>query len=113
MGIRGGIWVAAACMVVGCAMGAPTTDDDASPQGDATTDVVNAPDAGKTVCNGVPTDTKTDTANCGSCGHACAPTATCTYGTCQCPNSGTDCNGTCVDTKTDGGNCGKCGNACG
>src|SRR6266568_3047747 len=110
MRVRGGMGVFVCALIAACAFGAPTVgDDDASSQGDATADTSQS-DAGEAVCNGVPTDTKTDKANCGSCGHACASTATCTYGTCQCPNGGTDCNGTCEDLKTDVKNCGKCGN---
>jgi hypothetical protein len=112
MRIRGWIGAGFVCMGAACAFGSQTTDDDASSQSDATTKDASNSDAGQTVCNGVPTDTKSDKANCGSCGHACAPSAACTYGTCQCPNGGTDCNGTCIDLKTDVQNCGKCGEAC-
>jgi hypothetical protein len=69
-------------------------------------------------CNGACADLKTDNANCGKCGTACAMGATCIQGSCQCgtTDSGvaqTKCGTACVDTKNDNTNCGKCGTICG
>jgi hypothetical protein len=36
-------------------------------------------------CGSVCADLQTDDANCGACGHACGPTATCRAGTCGAP----------------------------
>jgi hypothetical protein len=44
-------------------------------------------------------DTKTNSANCGSCGVACELPSMC-------------CNGSCANPQTDSANCGHCGNAC-
>ena len=80
--------------------------------------VVVPPDAagrcprGRTSCNGTCANTKTDSNNCGECGHACSGSEVCRVGACHCPSSDTDCNGTCTNTKTDSKNCGACGNAC-
>ena len=94
----------------------------------------------KTLCGKTCVNTKTDTANCGSCGHTCTAPAngsvTCTSGSCVstcnagyklcngscipndqccggCPTGQTCCNGTtCVNTSTDTSNCGSCGHTC-
>jgi hypothetical protein len=71
---------------------------------------------------------KSDTENCGWCGHACASNKRCDLGLClprwgekcsaSCASGKTCCyslfGGTqCVNTATSALNCGKCGNACG
>ena len=56
--------------------------------------------------------TSTDTANCGTCGHACTSTQICAAGVCACSSGQTLCGGTCVSTSTDNANCGTCGHAC-
>jgi len=94
----------------------------------------------KTLCGKTCVNTKTDTANCGSCGHTCTAPAngsvTCTSGSCVstcnagyklcngscipndqccggCPAGQTCCNGTtCVNANTDPANCGACGHTC-
>lgn len=65
------------------------------------------------MCSGMCADLKTDNANCGKCGNACAMGATCVQGSCQCGAAQTKCGATCVDLKTDLANCGKCGTVCG
>src|SRR6266511_2271393 len=63
----------------------------------------------------------TDNQNCGSCGHACGTSETCTNGYCYpvitCPTGYDLCvNSTgpsCTNLQTDGKNCGSCGRACG
>ena len=66
-------------------------------------------------------DTRTDRANCGTCGNACSRLQSCRNGACvdpnPCPGGQTLCNapdGTrrCVDTRIDPSNCGTCGNSC-
>ena len=71
-------------------------------------------------------DLRSDAANCGACGNACAavPASVCApgtpagrecrAGTCQadCSGKGVDCAGCCIDVKSDGRNCSHCGNVC-
>jgi hypothetical protein len=59
-------------------------------------------------------DLNTDTANCGSCGRACAAGQVCSGGSCvvSCGAGLTNCGGTCRDTQTDANHCGACGTAC-
>ena len=71
-----------------------------------------------TCCAGVCTNTKTDPANCGTCGHTCECqsgfTPVCVNGTCtcQCLAPNIVCTGACVNPYTDLNNCGTCGNVC-
>jgi hypothetical protein len=73
-------------------------------------------DAGWGDCNGVPDDgcetSLTTTANCGTCGVACAAGQACTGGACACPAGQTLCGGACTNTDTDPMNCGMCGRRC-
>jgi len=51
------------------------------------------------ICNGVCTDIRGDSSNCGACGNVCAPNTSC-------------CSGTCSDLTSDPNNCGDCGAPC-
>ncbi len=65
--------------------------------------------------NGCETDTRTATAHCGMCGHACASGEHCSGSSCgiACAGSSpTNCSGACVNTTTNPAHCGTCGNAC-
>lgn len=112
---------AAACTV------RPTTPD---AQFDIDANVVH-PDtgggcgAGQMSCSGTCISTDTDARNCGSCGHACTASQTCTGGTCVaiCTEGTmpglctiTDAMGhsmpMCVDMAIDAFNCGMCGTHC-
>jgi hypothetical protein len=68
-----------------------------------------------TFCSTACTNTTTDGANCGTCGHACSSGEVCAGGTCGlvCTPPSTACGTTCANTGIDPQNCGKCGNACG
>lgn len=63
-------------------------------------------------CGGACVDTKTDGANCGTCGNKCGSGATCTNGACVCGAGAVTCGAQCVDLKTDPANCNGCGNTC-
>jgi hypothetical protein len=67
---------------------------------------------GEQCCSGQCTDVRFDANNCGACGHACPPGATCDGGECSCSDDLTSCSGQCVDTQADKNNCGSCGHAC-
>lgn len=67
---------------------------------------------GTTACGSTCVDTKTDAANCGSCGHACASGMSCVEGMCSCTTGQTLCGSACHDLQTDDQNCGSCNNAC-
>jgi hypothetical protein len=77
---------------------------------------VDASEAGATLCCGGVlcgascSDLSSDNANCGSCGHACPGSETCTAGACVA--CATQCAGACVDLGYDQANCGSCGHAC-
>lgn len=62
-------------------------------------------------------DVKTDTKNCGTCGHECNSGEFCDNGVCKSSCSQTTCKDgeqlLCVDLKNDPNNCGSCGNKCG
>lgn len=65
-------------------------------------------------CDGICTDTMTDSSNCGGCSVSCTITETCLQGRCmpRCTGSKTSCPDGCHDLLFDAGNCGFCGNAC-
>lgn len=68
------------------------------------------------VATGCETDTRSDPLNCGGCGVACGPGASCVAGACvasmPCPATTTFCGAGCVDLSTDLLNCGACGIRC-
>jgi hypothetical protein len=74
--------------------------------------------SGQTLCNTVCLETasfQTDPNNCGGCGIACGPGATCASGVCQCPVGATRCDALlprCRDLQTDPGACGACNTPC-
>ncbi len=68
---------------------------------------------GQVCCGTSCVNTSGDPQNCGSCGNACDPGATCENGQCTCADNQTRCDDHCVDTQTDHNNCGDCGHACG
>jgi len=84
--------------------GLDATIDDGGISSDALTDA--DPDGGG--CG----DTKTDPANCGSCGNACKPGRVCVGGTCTCPSYQSLCGDVCIPTTADAKNCGGCGKTC-
>lgn len=57
-------------------------------------------------------DTSSNPNHCGACGKVCPPGATCSKGTCVCPDGLSACGALCVDTKTNAESCGACGKAC-
>jgi hypothetical protein len=69
-----------------------------------------------TLCGASCVNTATDTANCGSCSHACASGEICRMGSCMasatCAGGGPLCNGMCPSYDTDPLNCGGCGLIC-
>ncbi|MBI4700497.1 MAG: hypothetical protein HY744_04910, partial [Deltaproteobacteria bacterium] len=69
---------------------------------------------GTTKCGNACVDTKSDLANCGSCGNACPGGQVCSAGSCGllCSGGTTKCGSSCVDIKNDPANCGSCGSAC-
>lgn len=75
---------------------------------------VSSPPVPCTDCSGVCVDTKTDVANCGSCGKACAAGQQCTAGACKdsCPAGQTRCGAQCIDVQTDPRHCGGCAMPC-
>lgn len=55
-------------------------------------------------CNGVCTDTSSDSQNCGTCGHACPSGSNCVASSCSdngCPNGQKNCGETCIDANSD------------
>src|SRR5215469_3632374 len=64
------------------------------------------------LCGSSCTSLQGDSANCGSCGHACTGGQTCQSGACACPTTQTLCGTTCVDSSTDSAHCGASCAAC-
>ena len=63
---------------------------------------------------GCETNVRVDSANCGSCGHACPGGQVCSAGVCTttCGAGLTTCGASCVNTSTDPSNCGACSTVC-
>ena len=58
-------------------------------------------------------DLAADTANCGTCGHACNPGEMCCSGNCiKCKPGEVCCAGACANLTSDPTNCGSCGTVC-
>jgi hypothetical protein len=70
--------------------------------------------AGLAACGSTCVDPSKDPKNCGTCGHACAPSQVCMNGACSidCVSPQTKCGQSCVSTATDPANCGGCNKAC-
>jgi hypothetical protein len=69
-------------------------------------------DSSETCCSGKCVNTRSDSANCGACGHACTRGRICNHGVCGCPPGLTLCGNDCVDLSGNQDNCGACGVAC-
>ncbi len=80
-------------------------------------------DCNHALADGCESDVRSDTTNCGMCGHLCAfahATSTCATGSClmgACDAGYGDCNGSSLDgcetqLGSDSANCGRCGNTC-
>lgn len=69
---------------------------------------------GQVACGSSCVDLQADSANCGSCGNACAAPAVCANGSCStaCAADHEKCGETCVNLSSDAANCGACGKAC-
>jgi Stigma-specific protein, Stig1 len=67
---------------------------------------------GQSVCGSSCVNLSSDPANCGVCGHSCAPGELCSSAQCACQPGFTRCGATCVDTRTNGAHCGACNMAC-
>jgi formylglycine-generating enzyme required for sulfatase activity len=69
--------------------------------------------APRTMCGYACLDLDTELSNCGACGHACPPNASCQTGQCVCPPPTVPCGLACVDLSNNPMNCGSCGHSCG
>lgn len=67
-----------------------------------------------TSCGATCVDIRTDGANCGGCGVACATGTSCTGATCTpvCTTPQVACGLSCATLASDGNNCGACGRSC-
>ncbi len=106
-------WVALlVCIAAGCSRVDSPPDAGAPDAGPVDAGLRCGP--GQTACNNACTTLELDPANCGACGHACAPREGCALGTCRvdCQTGWTQCQDLCVDVKVNPFNCGACGRAC-
>ncbi len=71
---------------------------------------------GEMICNHIVVNSKSDSANCGSCGHVCQAGFKCVNSTCEriadLSTATITCNAQTVKPYTDRNNCGGCGIAC-
>jgi hypothetical protein len=72
----------------------------------------NGADCDHLIDNGCEVALESDPANCGQCGHACAPGQICWQGACGCAAGQDVCDGRCVNLTSDSNNCGACGYSC-
>ena len=70
--------------------------------------------SGRTLCNGLCLNLRTERTNCGACGRACEVGQLCVAGECRpdCVGGLIDCGGACINPASDPMHCGRCGNAC-
>src|SRR5512138_644805 len=68
--------------------------------------------SGETACGGTCVSLLTDPANCGSCGDAVGPLASCVDGARACAPGVGICGATCTDLARDPAHCGGCDVAC-
>ncbi len=66
-------------------------------------------------CGGECIDLRTNTRNCGRCGHVCGSAEACVGSVCRpaCPAETTVCGGECVSVDSDAEHCGACDAGCG
>ncbi|MBX3206716.1 MAG: hypothetical protein KF764_16725 [Labilithrix sp.] len=69
-------------------------------------------DCNGSTADGCETSVRSDPANCGACGAACAEGVICWKGACGCPSGFTQCGDDCVRLDSDNQNCGACGSVC-
>jgi hypothetical protein len=101
--------------------GAPGSAQDAAaadsklPDGTADTPASDAGVCpGAVLCSGKCVDLKTDPANCGGCGKACASGLLCSLGACSvsCTGGTLLCGKLCIDVANDPAHCGSCSSVC-
>jgi hypothetical protein len=90
--------------------GGDSSSSGSSSGGDAASEAGATLCCGGVLCGASCSDLSADDANCGSCGHACLGSETCSAGTCV--SCATQCAGACADLGYDQANCGSCGHAC-
>ncbi|MDI7266866.1 MAG: hypothetical protein QME96_02595 [Myxococcota bacterium] len=97
---------------------AQTGDGPARPDGDVPRDDGGEADGGcrpgETDCSGTCVDTRSDPANCGSCGRRCDAGEVCNEGVCAstCTGGLRNCSGACVDVNASRLHCGGCDRPC-
>jgi len=67
---------------------------------------------GQTACDQACVDLQTSAENCGSCGHSCGTSQTCSNGQCGCGGGTNLCGAACVNLTNTHDHCGSCDKAC-